>query len=87
MENKKNFAIGVLSGICATLFLFIIMGMSSSTKENCALIPINDDGSINVKMIESTTVDINVKYVNGHPTKSYGKGHLGVFIDGANINF
>ena len=29
MKTKNNFTIGVLSGICITLFLFIIMGSSS----------------------------------------------------------
>ena len=29
MKTKNNFTIGALSGICITLFLFIIMGSSS----------------------------------------------------------
>ena len=32
MKTKNNFTIGALSGICITLFLFIIMGSSSPSE-------------------------------------------------------
>ena len=58
MENKKNFTIGFLSGICMTLFLFIILGMGTNSKNNFAYIPVNEDGSINVKLSSSDIEEI-----------------------------
>ena len=51
MKIKKNFTTGVLSGICGILVLLLIMGSSTKhTNKNYGLVPLNNDGSINVSI-------------------------------------
>ena len=51
MKIKKNFTTGVLAGICGILVLFVIMGSTTpEISNNYQLVPINKDGSVNIKL-------------------------------------
>lgn len=49
MEKRKNFVIGLLSGVCLTLMLFITMGFNKTNPKNMTL-PLDKEGNVVVKL-------------------------------------
>ena len=47
---------------------------------NYGIVPLNEDGSINVNLNSSNVMDINIAEVNGYEVPSYDEGHLGVYL-------
>ena len=65
MEKRKNFLIGLLSGVCLTLMLCIIMGFNKINPENMT-VPLDKEGNLvvrlsdeDLKKISSNLVDDN----------------------------
>ena len=92
MKSKnKNILLGIIA-INLTLLTLIqleIWPSQANANEfvldpslNYGLVPMNEDGSINVTLSNSTldAIDVNIRYINGHEAKSYDKGHLGVYV-------
>ena len=61
MNIEKNFTTGVLSGICGILLLLVMTGSTTSEpiNNNYRLVPINDDGSVNIKLNSSQLEELS----------------------------
>ena len=60
MKIEKNFTTGVLSGICGILVLLVMMGSTTpKINNNYRLVPINDDGSVNIKLNSSQLEELS----------------------------
>jgi hypothetical protein len=63
MEKRKNFVIGLLSGVCLTLMLFIVMGFDNTNRENKSL-PLDKTGNIIVKLSDEDLNKISSNLVD-----------------------
>ena len=87
-SQRTNILLGIIA-INLTLLTLIqleIWPVKANANEltsnlNYGLVPLNEDGSINVNINSSTQIiDVNITEVNGWNCKSYDEGHLGVYI-------
>ena len=66
MKTKNNFTVGVLSGVCLTLFLFIIMG--STTVSNKTLqYEFHDLGDTRGMVFDKVTGKMEYKEIREEP--------------------
>ena len=90
-SRKTNIFLGIIA-INLTLLTLIQLEiwptkanaseLELTTGINYGLVPVNEDGSINVTFSNSTldAMDVNIKYINGYGCKTYDSGHLGVYV-------
>ncbi|MBS1745623.1 MAG: hypothetical protein JST21_05595 [Bacteroidetes bacterium] len=65
-----NFVLTLIAG-CLLIITFNLLGFipaahANTTAPHFATIPVNPDGSINVKFIKGETVDVNIDAVGGY---------------------
>lgn len=63
MEKRKNFVIGVLSGVCLTLMFFVVTGFDRPDSRNMSL-PIDKEGNIIVKLSDEDLKKISSNIVD-----------------------
>ena len=71
MKTKNNFTIGVLSGVCITLFLFIIMG--STSPNETAKFEFYDLKDTRGLIFNKVTGEMEYKEIRENPLQ-YGQG-------------
>ena len=86
METKKNFTIGVLSGMCLTLFLFISIG-STPISNNSVKYEFHDLGDTRGVVFDKVTGKMEYKEIREKPLDNTMKLELGEQLNnGSRLN-